>query len=90
MVKMNLEKLKNMQIEQMTKKGCLPKDDIEVVLHMVEEIGEVCEAIREKQSREEFEDEVADILWQLNKLCWIHKINLEEVFLKKLKKNAER
>lgn len=87
---MDLEKLKNMQIEQMREKGCLPKDDIEIALHMVEEIGEVCEAIREKQPREEFEDEVADILWQLNKLCWIHKINLEEVFLKKLKKNAER
>ncbi len=87
---MNLEELKNKQIEQMTKKGCLPKDDIEIVLHLVEEIGEVCEAIREKQSKEEFEDEVADILWQLNKLCWIHKIDLEEVFLKKLNKNANR
>lgn len=89
-IKVDLEELKNRQIEQMTKKGCLPKDDIEVVLHMVEEIGEVCEAIREKQSIEEFEDEVADILWQLNKLCWIHKINLEEVFLRKLEKNANR
>jgi len=87
---MNLEELKNKQIEQMTKKKCLPKDDIEVVLHMVEEIGEVCEAIREKQPREDFENEVADILWQLNKLCWIHKINLEEVFLRKLQKNANR
>jgi NTP pyrophosphatase (non-canonical NTP hydrolase) len=87
---MNLEELKDKQIEQMTKKKCLPKNDIEVVLHMVEEVGEVCEAIREKQSREDFENEVADILWQLNKLCWIHKINLEEVFLRKLQKNEDR
>jgi NTP pyrophosphatase (non-canonical NTP hydrolase) len=87
---MNLEELKNKQIEQMTKKNCLPKNDIEVVLHMVEEVGEICEAIREKQSREDFENEVADVLWQLNKLCWIHKINLEEVFLRKLQKNANR
>ncbi len=43
-----------------------------------------------EQSKEEFEDEVADILWQLNKLCWVHKINLEEVFLRKLEKNADR
>ena len=85
---MDLEELKNKQIEQMEKKGCLPKTDIEVVLHLVEEIGEVCEAVREKQSKEDFEDEIADILWQLNKLCWIHKINLEEIFLKKLEKNA--
>jgi NTP pyrophosphatase (non-canonical NTP hydrolase) len=87
---MNLEELKNKQIEQMTKKNCLPKNELEVVLHMVEEVGEVCEAIREKQSKEDFENEVADILWQLNKLCWIHNINLEQVFLKKLKKNEER
>ena len=87
---MNLEELKTKQIEQMTQKDCLPKDSTEVVLHLVEEVGEVCEAVRENQSKEEFEDEVADILWQLNKLCWIHKINLEEVFLRKLEKNKER
>ena len=87
---MDIEELKNKQIEQMTKKNCLPKDDIEVVLHMVEEVGEVCEAVREKQPREDFENEIADILWQLNKLCWIHKINLEEVFLRKLQRNANR
>jgi len=87
---MNLETLKDKQIEQMTKKNCLPKNGIEVILHLVEEIGEVCESIREKQSKEDFENEVADILWQLNKLCWIYKINLEEVFLKKLAKNEKR
>ena len=86
----DLEELKNKQIEQMKKKGCLPKDDIEVILHLVEEIGEVCESVRESQPREAFEDELSDILWQLNKLCWIHKINLEEIFLRKLKKNENR
>jgi len=87
---MDLEELKNKQINQMTKKNCLPKDGTEVILHLVEEIGEVCESIRENQSKEDFENEVADILWQLNKLCWIHKINLEEVFLRKLEKNEHR
>jgi len=87
---MDLNKIKEMQIEQMTKKNCLPKDEQEVILHMVEEIGELCEAIREKQSKEEFEGEIADILWQLNKLCWIHEIDLEKVFLKKLEKNKKR
>ena len=87
---MDLEELKNKQIEQMTKKNCLPKNGTDVILHLVEEIGEVCESIRENQPREDFENEVADILWQLNKLCWIHKINLEEVFLRKLQKNANR
>ena len=87
---MDLNELKNKQIEQMTKKKCLPKDDIEVVLHLVEEVGEVCESIREKQSREDFENEIADVLWQLNKLCWIHKIDLESAFLRKLEKNEKR
>jgi len=87
---MDLEELKSKQIEQMTKKKCLPKNGTEVILHLVEEVGEVCESIRENQSKEDFENEVADILWQLNKLCWIHKINLEEVFLKKLEKNEKR
>lgn len=46
---MDLEELKNKQIEQMTEKSCLPKDDIEVILHLMEEVGEVCEAVREKK-----------------------------------------
>lgn len=87
---MDLNKLKDMQIEQMSKKRCLPKSEREVILHMMEEVGELCEAIRENKSREEFEEEVADILWQLNKLCWIHKIDLEKAFLNKLEKNAKR
>ncbi|MBC8494849.1 hypothetical protein H8D36_01715 [archaeon] len=87
---MNLEELKEKQMAQMKKKDCLPKDQIEVVLHLVEEVGEVAEAIRENQSKEDFENEVADVLWQLNKLAWIRGINLEEVFLRKLKKNEER
>lgn len=74
----------------MSEKNCLPKDGTEVLLHLVEEVGEVCEAVRENRPKKDFENEVADVLWQLNKLCWIHKINLEEVFLKKLKENEYR
>ena len=87
---MDLNELKDKQIKQMSEKNCLPKDSTEVLLHLVEEVGEICEAIREKQSKEDFEDEVADVLWQLNKLCWIHKVDLEEIFLRKLKKNECR
>jgi len=74
----------------MTRKNNLPKDEKEVILHLVEEVGEVCEAIRERQSKDDFEKELADVLWQLNKLCWLHEINLEEAFLKKLEKNEKR
>jgi len=87
---MNLLELQNAQIEQMKNKNCLPNNQTEVILHLVEEVGEVCEAIRENQDREEFEAEIADVLWQLNKLCWINNINLEEIFLRKLKKNKTR
>ncbi|MFW6008739.1 MAG: MazG nucleotide pyrophosphohydrolase domain-containing protein [archaeon] len=87
---MDLEELKNKQIKQMSDKNCLPKNENEVILHLVEEIGEVCESIRENQPKENLENEVADILWQLNKLCWINEINLEDVFLRKLKKNKNR
>ncbi|MBL7021732.1 nucleotide pyrophosphohydrolase [Patescibacteria group bacterium] len=86
---MNLSELQAAQMEQMTIKDCLPKDETEVVLHLVEEVGEVCEAIRE-DDREELKDEIADVLWQLNKLCWINKLDLEEVFLHKLNKNKDR
>ncbi|MBU0471395.1 MAG: hypothetical protein KKF89_05620 [Nanoarchaeota archaeon] len=48
---MDLNKLKEKQIAQMRKKNCLPKNKIEVVLHLVEEVGEVCEAIRENKNR---------------------------------------
>lgn len=87
---MDIKELLGKQIEQMKNKGNLPKTNIDVVLHLVEEVGEVCEAIREKQSKEDFESEVADVLWQLNKLCWISKIDLEKAFLKKLEKNEKR
>lgn len=87
---MDIKELQKKQIEQMKKKGCLPKTSIDVVLHLVEEVGEVCEAIREKQNKEDFENEVADVLWQLNKLCWIEGIDLEKVFIRKLEKNEKR
>ena len=87
---MDLNELQAKQKAQMGKKGNLPKDQIDVVLHLVEEVGEVCEAIRENQSRERFESEIADVLWQLNKVCWINDVDLEKAFLKKLEKNEQR
>lgn len=87
---MDLTELQRKQIEQMEAKQCLPNDSTEVILHLVEEVGEVCEAIREQQSRKDFEDEIADVLWQLNKLCWIHDISLEDAFVRKLERNECR
>jgi len=60
---MDLDELKDRQIEQMKKKGCLPKDDIDVIFYLVKEIEEVCESIIGKQSKESFENEIADVFW---------------------------
>ena len=59
---MNLKELQDKQITQMSNKNCLPQNSNEVILHLVEEIGELCEAVREKQSKENFENEIADII----------------------------
>ncbi|MBN1275649.1 nucleotide pyrophosphohydrolase [Candidatus Woesearchaeota archaeon] len=83
---MDLKTMQEKQREQAARKDRLPKDMAEVVLHLVEEVGEVCEAIREGQPREYFEAEVADVLWQLNKLCWMNGFDLERAFLAKLEK----
>ena len=87
---MDIKELQTKEIDQLTKKNRLPKDDAEVVYHLVEEVGEVCEAIWEKQPKEDFENEIADVLWQLNKLCFLHDIDLEKTFLRKLEKNEKR
>ena len=87
---MDIKELQTKEIDQLTKKNRLPKDDAEVVYHLVEEVGEVCEAIWEKQPKEDFENEITDVLWQLNKLCFLHDIDLEKTFLRKLEKNEKR
>ena len=81
---MELAELQKLQYDILKLKGWIPKNTTEAVLHLVEEVGEVCEAIRENQSREELELEISDVFWQLNKLCLVEKINLEKVFLKTL------
>ncbi|MBN1941055.1 MAG: hypothetical protein JW772_02630 [Candidatus Diapherotrites archaeon] len=85
----SLEKLTEMQIKQMTEKNCLPKTQQEVLLHLAEEVGELCQAARKKDDSE-INEEIADVLWQLNKICWMRKISLEKLFLQKLEKNENR
>ena len=89
-IKKSLNELSEMQIRQMKNKGCLPENKEEVILHLVEEVGELCECIREKKGNKRVKEEVADILWQLNKFCWINNFDLEKIFLKKLNKNKKR
>ncbi|MBN2567457.1 hypothetical protein JXB02_05225 [Candidatus Woesearchaeota archaeon] len=87
---MDLRTLSERQMAQMGRKGNLPKSTTEVALHLVEEVGEVCEALREGKPKGELEAELADVLWQLNKLCWTEKVDLEKAFMEKLERNERR
>jgi len=85
-----LKELQELMIDQLKRRGFYPKDEKEVLLRLGEEMGEVFEAVREKQSHEDLSDEVADLLWNLLRFCELKGINLEEAFLKKYKKNEKR
>ncbi|GEM_PF-2458154 len=86
----NLDSLMEAQIKQMDEKDVLPETQEEVVYHLVEEVGEFTEAIREGKGDKEVENELADILWQVNKICWLRDISPEEIFFRKLEINEDR
>lgn len=65
---MDLEELKQKQMQQLIQKGW-SSDSKEMALHLAEEAGEVCEAVRENQSKSDLQDELADVLWHLNRLA---------------------
>ena len=45
-------------------------------------MGEVFEAVREKQSFENLSDEVADVFWILLQFCELRDINIDRFFRK--------
>lgn len=71
-----------------------------VHLGLVEEAGEVAGLMkrvhrnlpkdRERATRENFIDEMGDVLWYLTACCFIHKTSLEEVWEHNKKKLEER
>ena len=71
-------------------KGSYPKDELEVLLRLGEEVGEVFELVREKQSKRDLSYEIVDVLWNLLNLCELEGIDLETAFMEKLKINEER
>ncbi len=86
----SMDSLLEAQIKQMDEKDVLPETQEEVIYHLMEEIGEFAEAVREEKEEDEIEKELADILWQVNKICWLRNISPEEIFLRKLRLNEER
>lgn len=85
-----INELQLMMIEQLKRRGYYPKDEKEVLLRLGEELGELFEAVREKQNQEDSSLEVADILWNLMRFCELQNIDLEKAFIDKYKKNEKR
>lgn len=88
--KKSLKGLRTLMIKQLKRRGFYPLKEKDVLLRLGEEVGEVFEAIREKQSKKNLSMEIADVLWMLLILCDLRKIDLEKSFLEKYKYNESR
>ena len=85
-----IRQLQDLMVDQLKRRGFYPKDENEVLLRLGEEMGEVFEAVREKQSKKDLSYEVVDVSWNLLRFCELKKIDLEKAFAEKLEKNEKR
>ncbi len=85
-----IKELQDLMGEQLKRRGFYPKEEKEVLLRLGEEMGEVFEAVRENQSKEDLSHEVVDVFWNLLRFCELKGISLEKSFLEKLAKNEKR
>jgi len=85
-----LKELQDKMVEQLHRRGFYPQDDKEVLLRLGEEVGEVMEAVREEQTKDELAHEMADVLWNLMRLAELKQIDLEQAFLEKWEINENR
>lgn len=77
----SLKELHLLMIDQLQRRGFYPKDENEIFMRIVEEVGEVAEALREEQDLKKIGGEVVDILWNVMRLCELKEINLTSVVL---------
>jgi len=85
-----INELQRLMVDQLKRRGFYPKDETEVLLRIGEEVGEVFEAVREKQSKDDLNHEVVDVFWNLLRLCELKGIDLEKAFIEKLMINEKR
>ena len=64
-----IRQLQDLMVDQLKRRGFYPKDENEVLLRLGEEMGEVFEAVREKQSKKDLSYEVVDVSWNLLRFC---------------------
>src|SRR3990167_4880996 len=87
---MTIKDIQKMMVSQLKRRGFYPKEEKEVLLRLGEEMGEVFEAVRENQTKEELSYEVVDVFWNILRFCELKKIDLEKTFIDKLEKNEKR
>jgi len=85
-----LKQLQAMMVKQLKRRGFYPNDECECMLRIGEEVGEVMEAIREKQPKEDLSHEMVDVVWNVLRLAELKKIDLEKAFIEKWEKNEKR
>ena len=86
----SLAELQRLMIQQLKRRGFYPLKEVDILLRLGEEVGEVFEAARELQSKKLLSRETADVLWMLLIFCDLKKIDLARAFLEKLRHNARR
>ena len=77
-------------IRQLKQRGFYPLKDQNILLRLGEEVGEVYEAIREKQPKKMIAGEMADVFWMLLILADRKEIDLEKAFIEKHRYNQTR
>ncbi len=100
---MEIREAQNLVHEQTRKVGYhdIETTPTQVFLHLVEEVGEVSRNLLYKETKrgekiknttvpKEFDDEIADLLWQTLRLASYLNIDLEDAFNKKYAKNAKK
>lgn len=85
-----LKDLQGLMIRQLKRRGFYPLKEHDVLLRLGEEVGEVFEAVREKQSKSNISHELADVLWMILVFSDLRKIDLAHAFLEKLRHNESR
>jgi NTP pyrophosphatase (non-canonical NTP hydrolase) len=85
-----IKELQEIMVVQLKQRGFYPKDDKEVLLRLGEEVGEVMEAVRENQSKEDLSHEMVDVFWNLLRLAELKDIDLEKAFIEKWEINEKR
>ena len=85
-----IQELQDIMVDQLKRRGFYPKDECESLLRIGEEVGELYEAVREKQEIKNIAFEAADVLWNLLQFCELKKIDIEKYFFEKLSYNETR